>query len=823
MQSGIKKFKTGLILSLVYVIGFNSYLSGVVCAAKTQEKNPLSAADFQGRLDQLEVRLKRCFRYAELCKDAGEDVAPVIEIVRRAAKAISENNLDLAEKSAGEAELFLTGSAEPIPPKLVRFPSPDQGGWMHADVTYFILEHKLEGKDTTQYEKELREIEEYGSKVSHEDQLNRIREVLRRLFKLLRKLDEPERQRAIRSRIQNADPGIIEIVRKQHNLFLEKLRPKLPSTDPLIIEALDKKYRIAVEFYRGGRYKEVLTLLEEAGNMVQKAGKGLSLAKLLEIEKLPGAKALDATGKVIAPQKDGYYLSLFMPPMTFGEKSMAALTGSHFASVYLFATWRPFMRGTIDESVCFGDWWDIDQALYLRDGWRAGKVAMTFRQYLDLLNLYGAVPYIGWSPRAGGWSEFQPRYNLPAEVPRLQEIIEGRYDDYIAQFARQIKDWGKPLFIEFSAEMNGNAQPHSAPCSFGPNGETPVEDIIYPTRWWRDVLGLPHDPSEPNYELLNNQYGDPNLPDGPERVRDAWRHIHDIFDQEGVSNVTWATHTPSGIGGQFPGTAQAEEVLKWGRWENFWPGDNYIDWGGTSAYFGNAPAEAKAIPGVNSFDITVEWSYKDFHNSSWKNKPFGAPEFHYDGPPEKAVEIYAQIFGKILPDKFPRISLFNYAPNDIGGFVKVPGLARGWEKAVTGNPRYRPYPEFNPDHTPPGKITDLKVEVIKGGIKLFWTASGDDGNTGTAARYIIKYRTERISSGGGVEKDFLKEPWRLWSAQDTFEISNPPKPALGATKQEMISESLKPGIYWFAIQSVDDVGYNSKISNVIEVVAGERS
>ena len=47
-----------------------------------------------------------------------------------------------------------------------------------------------------------------------------------------------------------------------------------------------------------------------------------------------------------------------------------------------------------------------------------------------------------------------------------------------------------------------------------------------------------------------NGYGDPYFPDGPERFRDAYRHIIDLFRKEDVKNITWCFHVypPQGTG-----------------------------------------------------------------------------------------------------------------------------------------------------------------------------------------------------------------------------------------------------------------------------------
>lgn len=54
----------------------------------------------------------------------------------------------------------------------------------------------------------------------------------------------------------------------------------------------------------------------------------------------------------------------------------------------------------------------------------------------------------------------------------------------------------------------------------------------------------------------------------PERYRAAWRRIHGIFEDEAATNVAWVWSPTASVGG----------------WDDYYPGDEYVDWIGASAY-----------------------------------------------------------------------------------------------------------------------------------------------------------------------------------------------------------------------------------------------
>ena len=155
---------------------------------------------------------------------------------------------------------------------------------------------------------------------------------------------------------------------------------------------------------------------------------------------------------------------------------------------------------------------------------------------------HGAIPFI----RLMAWSRLEQ--GVPETTYTLQRIIDGAFDDELAQWADQAKQQPFPLLAEFGTEVNGDWFPWNGKYNGG--GET-------------------------------DGYGDPAFPDGPERFRDAYRHIIGLFRERGVGNVTWFFHV----------NAQSFPEANWNRMALYYPGDEYIDWIGVSVYGSQAPGD----------------------------------------------------------------------------------------------------------------------------------------------------------------------------------------------------------------------------------------
>ena len=141
----------------------------------------------------------------------------------------------------------------------------------------------------------------------------------------------------------------------------------------------------------------------------------------------------------------------------------------------------------------------------------------------------------------------------------------------------------------------------------------------------------------------------------------------------------------------------------------------------------------------------------------------------------------------LLPSKtyYYRVRAYNAATNSVYSAV-----AQATTPAAPGG-----------DTTPPAAITDLIVSSISSNrATLSWTAPGDDGNTGTAATYDVRYSTNSITTGN----------WA--SATQTV---GEPAPALAGTAQSFTVTGLLSGrTYYFAIKTSDETNNVSLLSNI---------
>jgi beta-mannanase len=149
-----------------------------------------------------------------------------------------------------------------------------------------------------------------------------------------------------------------------------------------------------------------------------------------------------------------------------------------------------------------------------------------------------------------------------------------------------------------------------------------------------------------NGGAITDAYGDRNIPDGPERFRDAYRHIIEIFWEERADNVTWFYHVNGG-------SAPNED---WNSMKSYYPGDDYIDWIGVSVYGPQKPGD-----GWVSFQEGLDAAIMELSHISL-NKPLAILEFGtIDGPDVSSKSMWIKdALNYITSDKYPRIKAISY-------------------------------------------------------------------------------------------------------------------------------------------------------------------
>jgi hypothetical protein len=206
---------------------------------------------------------------------------------------------------------------------------------------------------------------------------------------------------------------------------------------------------------------------------------------------------------------------------------------------------------------------------------------------LENVRLHGAIPVLSWSsasiPSSLNESNFQ-----------LSDVINGTYDSYIRSFATSAKAWGHPFFLRFNWEMNGNWFSWSE----GVNGNRSGEYVA------------------------------------------AWRHVHDIFSEVGVTNATWVW------------CPNVDPTNSFQNLASLYPGNAYVDWTALDGYnWGTNPAKPG---GWQTFDQIYRSTYKNIISNIAPTKPMLIGEVassEYGG--SKAAWIHEMLAE--LPREYPAI------------------------------------------------------------------------------------------------------------------------------------------------------------------------
>lgn len=282
---------------------------------------------------------------------------------------------------------------------------------------------------------------------------------------------------------------------------------------------------------------------------------------------------IDNTKKSLEAYQNGVSSDVFLTTPVFENNQLIAPTNGIYHSAY------PDFGGT--EDVVTADAITDFETLakkdivwtYFSNNWY-DNIHFPITEVNTISNT-GKVPFIRMMPR----SNFDEGGPDPSYT--MQGIIDGNFDTELTQWAIDASNTGIPLLVEFGTEVNGNWFPWNGQY----NGGSTTTD-----------------------------YGDPAVADGPERFRDAYRHIIDICNTNGADNITWFFHVD----------AYSEPVESWNDIETYYPGDNYINWLGVSVYGPQEPSED-----YQEFSDILNNIYPTLINLS--DKPIAVLEFAITG------------------------------------------------------------------------------------------------------------------------------------------------------------------------------------------------
>ncbi len=228
---------------------------------------------------------------------------------------------------------------------------------------------------------------------------------------------------------------------------------------------------------------------------------------------------------------------------------------------------------------------------------------------------------------------------------------------------------------------------------------------------------------------------------------------------------------------EFPGSYDLPNIISVAATDH---NDNYA---GFSSY--GATTVDLAAPGVNILSSTPGGTYQSFNGTSMATP-------HVAGTAALLLA-EAEDIGLTNVDYAYLKSVLLDSADEIGGTGITLTDARLNAFSALG------YMENDPN--PPANVTDLAVaDAGLSSVELTFTATGDDGATGTASKYDIRYSTAPITNE------------TLWAA--ATQATGEPDPLVAGTPETIVVSGLAPSTtYHFALKVRDNVGNETGLSN----------
>ena len=199
------------------------------------------------------------------------------------------------------------------------------------------------------------------------------------------------------------------------------------------------------------------------------------------------------------------------------------------------------------------------------------------RFFLEAVQARNGIPFVTFDPKDFDHPDIAYQRTFIAKINRQE------FDGELKAIAQTLKAFARPVLFRFAHEMNGDWYPYSGVFAGG--------------------------------KADSNGNG---KADGPENYALAWRHVHDLFGEEGVTNLVWI-FCPNYE--TFPNEA-------WNQPFEYFPGWDYVDMLSVDTY--ESP-DKRIVPLEQALDVFYNQMglYLEAQQDlpGFKLKPFGLSEF----------------------------------------------------------------------------------------------------------------------------------------------------------------------------------------------------
>lgn len=209
-------------------------------------------------------------------------------------------------------------------------------------------------------------------------------------------------------------------------------------------------------------------------------------------------------------------------------------------------------------------------------------------QVVDELNVISAN---GWRPMISTNPYFFDKC-VPSGQDLYKTIASGNCDSFMHSVARNLKSFGKPLFLRFAWEMNID----SIEWGISRVGSTPAEFIA------------------------------------------AWRRLHDIVKSDGATNISWVFS---------PNVKDGKSI----SYKALYPGDVYVDWLGLDGYNWGT---TQTWSSWQSFNQVFVPSYSEITKIA-PQKPLMIAEVNSTNIGGNKADWYSDMLEHQLPQNFPKV------------------------------------------------------------------------------------------------------------------------------------------------------------------------